>query len=178
MTSSGSSTATVSPGQTATYKVSVVPLGGFSQTVALSCSGAPAQSSCSVSPSTIALNGTASAPATVTVTTAGNSAALKLPINGPPAGMFGLWLALSSTLGLATLLGLVGSRGQRSPRLLYRLAFLSLLSIGTAMPGCGSGSGGGGGGTLAANYNLTVTGNFTSGSTTLTHTAKLTLVVQ
>lgn len=46
-------TVTVSPGQTASYKVSVAPGGGFNQTVKLSCSGAPVQSSCSVSPSAV-----------------------------------------------------------------------------------------------------------------------------
>ena len=46
-------TATVSPGQSASYKVSVAPGGGFNQTVKLSCSGAPPQSTCSVSPSSL-----------------------------------------------------------------------------------------------------------------------------
>jgi hypothetical protein len=44
--------------------------------------------------------------------------------------------------------------------------------------GGGSSSSGGSGGTPAGSYNLAVTGTFTSGSTTLSHTTKLTLVVQ
>jgi hypothetical protein len=50
---SSSSTATVAPGQAAKYTVAVAPGGGFNQTVTLTCSGAPAQSTCSVSPSSV-----------------------------------------------------------------------------------------------------------------------------
>jgi hypothetical protein len=172
-------TATVSPGQTASYKITVAPGGGFNQTVTLSCSGAPPQSTCSVSPSSVTLSGSAST-ATVNVITAGSSAGLTQPISGPPAGiMFGSWLALAGTLGLAMLTSLAGCRRGRRPRLVYGLAFLFLLSIGVTMPACGGGSANGGGsGTQAGTYNLTVAGSFTSGSTTLTHTTRLTLVVQ
>ena len=117
----------------------------------------------------------------MTVTTAGTSVGLTQPISGPPAGsMFRSWLALSGALGLAMLGSLAGWRRERRPRLLYGLAFLCLLSLGVTMPACGGGSSGnsGGGGTQAGIYNLTVTGSFTSGSTTLTHSTQLTLVVK
>jgi len=172
-------TATVSPGQAASYKVAVAPDGGFNQTVTLSCSGAPPQSTCTVSPSSVKPSGSA-VTATVTVTTAGSSAGLTQPITGPGGNIFEWWLALSGTLGLAMLASLAGWRRERRPTLLYGLAFLCLLSIGVTMSACGGGSSGngGGGGTQAGTYNLTVTGSFTSGSTTLTHNTKLTLIVQ
>ncbi len=44
---SGSSTATVSPGGTATYAIAVAPAGGFKQTVSFTCIGAPAGFTCS-----------------------------------------------------------------------------------------------------------------------------------
>jgi hypothetical protein len=44
MAPSSSSSATVSPGQTASYTIAVVPDGGFSQTVLFGCSGAPSGS--------------------------------------------------------------------------------------------------------------------------------------
>jgi hypothetical protein len=56
---SSSSTQTVIPGSTATYTLAVNPVAGFNQTVALSCSGAPTGSTCSLSPSSIALSGSA-----------------------------------------------------------------------------------------------------------------------
>ena len=173
------SSATVSPGQSASYKVSVAPDGGFDQTVTLSCSGAPAQSTCSVSPSLVKLSGS-TATATVTVTTAGSSAGLTQPINGPGGNLFRSGSALSGTLVLAMLVSLAGWRRERPQRLLYGLALLCLLSIGITMSACGGGgsSSGGGGGTQAGTYNLTVTGTFNSGSTNLTHKTNLTLVVQ
>lgn len=172
-------TATVSPGQSASYKVAVAPGGGFNQTVTLSCSGAPAQSTCSVSPSSVKLSGSA-ATATVTVTTAGSSAGLTLPIDSPPTtSMFASLLASSTTLGLGMLVSLAGWRREHHPRLLCGLAFLCLLSVGLTMSACGGGSSGnsGGGGTQAGTYNLTVTGTFTSSSTKLAHNMNLTLVV-
>lgn len=180
MAPSGSSTATVTPGQTASYTVAVSPGGGFSQTLAFSCSGAPAQATCSLSPSSLALNGSAARSVTVTVTTAGSSASLADPYGLPPAtSTLALWLAFSGLPGLA-LVGIWGSWSKkRRGCVLYGLALLCMLSIGITMSACGSSSSGntGGGGTPSGTYGLTVTGTFTSGSTTLTHATKLTLVV-
>ncbi len=179
---SSSSTTSVSPGQTANYKVVVTPDGGFNQTVTLSCSGAPAQSTCSVSPGSITLNGSA-ATATVAVTTAGGAAGLTQSGNGTGAdGTFGAWLSLSGVLGLTMLVSLAGWSRKRGPQWAYSLAVLCLLSLGATMLACGgggSGSGGNGGsGKQAGNYNLTVTGTFTHGSTVLAHKTNLMLVVQ
>jgi hypothetical protein len=174
------SSATVSPGQSASYKVSVAPDGGFNQTVTLSCSGAPAQSTCSVSPSLVKLSGSA-ATTSVTVTTAGGSAGLTQPINGPGEDVRRSLVALSGALGLAMMSSLGHWRRELCPRLLSGLAVLCLLSLGVTMSACGGGGGsgsGGGGGTQAGTYSLTVTGTFNSGSTNLTHKTNLTLVVQ
>ena len=180
MAPSGQTTATVTPGQSASYTISIASGGGFKQTVTLSCSGAPAQSTCSVSPSSIALGGTSATAATVTVITAA-SAALTPPIGGPSfVHPLGLWMVFSGMLGLALLLGIMPQRRKWRPQLFYGVTLLWLLSIGVTMTACSSGGnrGGGGGGTPAGTYGLTVTGTFTSGSVTLTHNTKLTLVVQ
>ncbi len=97
LAASGQTTATVTPGQTATYMISVAPGGGFKQTVTLSCSGAPAGATCSVSPSSIALGSSAST-VTVSVITAGSSAALTRPFGRPPYGGATQWLAMSGTM--------------------------------------------------------------------------------
>ncbi|MFY9529804.1 MAG: S8 family serine peptidase [Candidatus Acidiferrales bacterium] len=68
--SANPSSTTINAGQSATYTLSVKPNGGFNQTVTWSCSGAPAGSACTVSPSSVKLDGTNAATATVTVTTA------------------------------------------------------------------------------------------------------------
>jgi hypothetical protein len=60
------------------------------------------------------------------------------------------------------------------------VGFAALVTLGLTLTSCGGGSGSGGGGTnpQAGTYTINVTGNFTTGSTTLTHAAKLTLVVR
>jgi FG-GAP-like repeat len=179
MAPSGSPTATVSPGQTANYTVAVAPAGGFKQTVSLSCSGAPAGSTCSV-PSSVTLDGSSSTPVTVTVTTATTSGSLIGPSRLWPAGMrLAMWLGFCG-LPLVVLGASKAGRGHRR-RALYALAFACLFSLGIASSACGGGNGGGGnggGGVAAGTYNLTVTGSFTSGSSSLKHAANLTLVVQ
>jgi Bacterial Ig-like domain (group 3)/FG-GAP-like repeat len=172
-----SSTASVMRGQAATYTVVVSPLGGFNQTVSLSCSGAPTQSTCSLSPNSVTLNGSAPASVTVTVTTVGNSALLAPP--GAFPNIRGALLLCTALFGLPGLLVLRSSTARVSKR---RSRFVSLTGVcvvllGLLPLGCG-GNGGHGGGTPPATYNLSLTGTFTSGSTTLTHNAKLTLVVE
>src|SRR3989442_9926301 len=65
--------ATINAGQPATFTVTATPSGSFTQTVTWSCSGAPPNSTCAVSPSSVQLDGTNPANATVTVTTTARS---------------------------------------------------------------------------------------------------------
>jgi len=170
---------TVTPGQAGNYTVTVSPVNGFSQKVGLSCSGAPPQSTCTISPSSVTLNGSSNATANVAVVTAGASAGLVHPSLYPLAGnRVALWLALPGLSGLVLMVGSgVRSRKQRG-RLLYGLVLICLLSVATTWSACGGGSGSSGsGGTPAGTYTVTVTGTYTSGSATLTHSTKLTLVV-
>jgi len=181
VTASSSSTQTVTPGQVANYSVTVSPLSGFNQTVSFSCSGAPAQSTCSVSPASVKLDGSNPAPVAVAVTTAGNSARLAHPAGFQSIGArAALWFALFGVSGLV-LLGGSGSRSRRQRSLFNVLACLCLFSLAVTFSACGGGGAGTGSGvtgTPAGSYNLTVTGTFTAGSANLAHTAKLTLVVQ
>ena len=185
---SGSATASVAPGQTANYTIAITPYGGFNQTVTLSCSGAPAQSACSLSSSSVALNGSTPASVTVTVTTAASTASLAHPAGFAPAnGTLAVWLAFCGLPGLV-LLGSDGRSRKRHGRLLYGLALLFLISLVIMFSSCGGSTGTGSGtsssspppatATPAGSYDVTVTGTFKTGSTTLTHAAQLTLVVQ
>ena len=175
---SSSSTATVVPGQSAKYTVSVAPGGGFDKTVTLACNGAPAQSTCSLSPGSVTLNGVASVPVTVTVATAGTSASLVHPSGLPSAGnRLALWLAFSGLPGLVPL----GSRPRKGQgRVLYAVALLCVFFMVTTWSACGGSSsmGSGGSATPAGTYNVTVVGTFSSGPANLVHSTKLTLVVQ
>jgi len=179
LAASSQTSVTVTPGQTANYTVNVVPGAGFNQTVSLTCSGAPAQSTCTVSPSSVPLNGKP-ALTTVSVITTANTMGLTQPMDARPmSGTFSLWLKPSGILGLCVLATLRGRGRARNLQLVCGVALVCLLSIGITMSACGGGgSSSGDGGTQAGTYNLTVTGTFTSGSTNLTHKTNLTLVVQ
>jgi hypothetical protein len=182
MTPGSAASATVTAGQTASYSIAVAPAGGFAASVALSCSGGPAGSACAVSPSTIALSGAAAQTAMVTVTTPAH--AWLLPFRGSWPGdaryrQTPMILAMAAML----LLMVVASQFLRREQNLVWIrvfGFAALVTLGLTLTSCGGGSGSGGGGTnpQAGTYTVTVTGNFTSGSTALTHAAKLTLVVQ
>jgi hypothetical protein len=180
MAPTSSASATVSPGQSTTYNLTVAPGGGFNQTVTLSCTGAPDLGTCSVSPASVTLSGTSSSTATVTVTTTASTTGLMQPIGMPPNGgalrsaaflaMFGLML-----LSIQTSWRRITGR----QRVTCGFAFLMPIAL-VAIPGCSGSSSNshGTGGTPAGSYNLTVTGTFSSPATTLTHATKLTLVVQ
>jgi Bacterial Ig-like domain (group 3)/FG-GAP-like repeat len=164
-TPSGSSSATVSPGQAASYSVSFTPGTAQSQTVLLSCSGAPATATCTISPNSIVLSGTVQGSATVEVQTASTGTASALP--STPAAHFGESSLPSSSspqrwlgVGLGLMILVVACRETRR-----RAAFAGVLLAGLLLAGCG-GSGGSSGpvGTQPGTYTVIVTaqsGNFT-----------------
>jgi hypothetical protein len=193
--SGSSSTQTVSAGQTASYSLALSGTPEFSNSVSLTCSGAPALATCTVSPSAVLLNGTNVFNATVNVTTTAGS--MEVPGSRPrgpasriPAMQIVYWLLALAMLGWLTLrrgkrLGLLADgpsqtayalRGTRLATALFLLIALGMMAI----PSCGGGGGGGTGGspgTPAGTYTLGVTATFASASTTLTHDVKLTLTV-
>src|SRR5215471_1973217 len=169
-TSPGS--ATIRAGQSATFTFTVLPLGGFNQTVNFSCSGLPAESQCTFAPASVTPNG---GPATsvLTITTTAASAVLGAPpvpknnlplvasLSGAMLGM--LWIACSPR-----------TRGRVRSRLLLLAGALCLL---VSLTSCGGGGGGGGGhhdpGTPPGTSSVTVTA--TSGSNS--HPSTVTLNV-
>jgi hypothetical protein len=171
--------ATVSPGQTATYSLALAPGGGFAQSVGLTCSGGPAMSTCSVSPSSITLNGTASQTATVSVATSGQGVS---PIPSDFGGNIRrqMPLILVQAMTLFVFLIWMASRQWRW-RYSSILALVALLCVAMSLSSCGGGSTGTSNANSASQsgtYTITVTGNFTSGAANLKHTTKFTLVVQ
>jgi hypothetical protein len=185
---SGSSTsASVSPGQPASYTLSVEGLGGLDQAVNFTCTGAPSEASCTVSPNSVTLNGSAAINVTVTVDTTAPSGVALQPRLVPPLvlGQPEAWLLCGMLLLMAA--SLVWAIARRPDPEIGRLR-VGLLTLGAlllltlAVAACG-----GGGTSLAplsnpgtpeGTYTLTVTGTCPLGSTTLSHSVNLTLQVQ
>jgi YVTN family beta-propeller protein len=67
------SSQTIPIAHTAPFTLTLAPVSGFTGTVSLGCSGGPATSTCSISPSSLTLNGTSSATAKVSISFSRNS---------------------------------------------------------------------------------------------------------
>jgi hypothetical protein len=161
---------TVTPGSTSgnTGTVSVVGTNGFSGTANLTCSvttamiGVNDMPTCSLSPTSVTISGTAAQTSTLTAgTTATTSSENRL---------HKLFWPTTSGVSLALMLFLILPRRRRS--WLAMVAVLVLFAVAglTACSGSGGGGGGGGGnsGTTVGTYTITVTGSANSGAGTAT----------
>ncbi len=175
----GSTSATVTAGQTAKYNLQLSPLGGFAGSTTLACSAAaPVLATCTVTPATLTVSGTSPVSFQVSVTTTGRSSV-------PPGVFRSPWqhlpqrLIFSETFLLLLLLatsGLFTARRSRTARPWIGAAIL-LISVATLLTAC-SGSGSSRApvsvGTSVGTYTFTVTGMQAGSSRFL----DLTLVVQ
>jgi hypothetical protein len=162
-------TATINAGQTATYHLQLTPA-AFNGTASVTCSGAPAASTCSVSPASVILSGNTEVPLVVSVATTAHSAAV------PWTTRFRLepmrWIPVVTLTML--LIIIVGFRARMGHHL--RPAHLLMGSLLIVCAGCNSGTSLRKPemvGTKAGTYTITVTA--TSGS--VQTTAPLTLTV-
>jgi hypothetical protein len=173
---------TVVPGQSAIYTVDLAPLNGFTQSVSLSCSGAPALAKCAVSPSSMTLDGATTVQAKVTATTTPpTSGFLKSPFSRQDGNRLARLAGLAGLAGLAALVIIPGKSRVRHARRLCGLIFcLCLLASVATMSSCGVGGGNTDPpGTAAGTYPLTVTGTFKSGTgAVFTEKVSFNLVVQ
>ena len=171
----GSTSMLVTAGQTATFSLQVNPLGGFTGSVSLACSGAPTQATCTVSPASAEVNTASAAAFTVAVTTTARAVAVAAAMDNPlppipqqPAPM----TALASAVALG---GLTRVRRSKPVRLLGALGVL--LACLSLLNACGAGGSSTApalpGGTPAGTYTLTVTAT----SSGVSHAMNLTMTV-
>lgn len=174
LTPNGATSATVASGTSATYPLLLTSSNGISGSVALACSGAPANSICTVNPATANLGGTSTL--SVTVQTGQTTAELARPRSPFDPRHTSPVLAVFA-LPLAWVL-----RRRRMPRLLLAAVVMVALTSGlTLLTGCGSerlipnqgGPGGSSNPTPTGTYNLTVSASAAG----LTRSVNLTLVV-
>jgi hypothetical protein len=174
--STGSATtATVAPGQTATFQTTLTP-GGVQGTVSLSCAGAPALATCQISPGAASLDGVTPVNVTISVQTTAPSAIAHWRPRAPwslgnlPAPAGSVMLLVFAWLVCV----MAGGFRKRAGWWLAPLVLAGALSVG-----CGGGGQVGSApppsqpGTAAGTYTLTVTAS----SQAISHTISLTLTV-
>lgn len=132
---SDGSSATLSAGQAAQFTISLTSGTAQSQTISLTCSDPAPLSSCTLSPNSLTVNGTASASVTVTVQTTG--AGSSLSILALPTAPF--WKRLQPSVQMEALLalallGLVVMRRGRRCTIPAALIALGLLQTACAGP--------------------------------------------
>jgi hypothetical protein len=190
MSAGAGTSVTVAAGKTASYSLSLSSSGGFSGSVALTCSGAPAGAVCDVLPSSVTLGGTTPVTAMVSITTTAGSQLFPSQKGNrcdPPLTIVRIFSLLLVIAGVSGLMRLWRGRHRRfAPSFATAFGVLVLITA-CLIAGCGgSGSATGSGpgstvpsatGTPAGSYTITVTATAGSGASVVSHTTKLTLVV-
>jgi len=173
--SAAPSSTTIAAGEDAKFTVSAAPSDGFHQIVTWSCTGAPAAATCTVSPSSVMLDGTNAANATVTLTTMAR--ALLPPVDNPRfAPPLLPWKVLSLCFGWL-LVSLMVCNFVRASRKRLWLSTSAVLVLASFCASCGTGtilSLPPAQGTPASTYTITVTGS----SNNLSHAASFKLTVK
>jgi hypothetical protein len=169
----GSTTQTVSSGQTASYSLMVVPAGGSSGTFSFQCGTLPSEAGCTFVPSMLPVGANATGTEEVQVTTSQTqSAATRSPaVAGSTARS---WQSPILVLGLL----LVPPVWRRRRRVLWALMAIFL---GIGVSSCSSSGGGSGGGSPSGTTTTTPAGTYsipvTINSNGVQHTVTLSLVV-
>jgi hypothetical protein len=157
--SAGSSSATVTAGQTGSFSMQIAPINGFNGLVSLSCSGAPPQAVCSVTPSSVTLNGVNSTNAVLTVQTSSTTSEAAAV---PPQYFSGDRLPPQGALAFACLLVFL-ALASRLANFRLRIAWMLPLAV-VILAFCGACGGSGSNSappnnfvpTPAGTYNVTV----------------------
>jgi hypothetical protein len=134
---------TINAGQQATFMVTAAPAHGFDQMVNWTCTGAPAAATCTVSPSSVTLDGSNPATATVTLTTKARGIVtppLVLPRQGPPMARWWTLAALFAWLAVFATICNLGRASRWRPGLAAAAGVLAVSLCTYACGGYGNGN--------------------------------------
>lgn len=159
--SGGSTSATITAGETAIFPLQVTPQNGFTGTVNFGCTNPPPKGTCTVSPPSVQITGSTPVSFSVSVGTTSNAVLIPPSLRPSPRPRFPAFLWWFAAL--LCFFFWRRSAGQNRRRLVPRfiLAFAVLL-----LASCGSKSSGnpGGNGTPPGTYTVTATGSVGSGA--------------
>jgi hypothetical protein len=186
--SANPSNATIQPGSSAAFTITLTPINGYNGTVTLACGQLPAGVTCAFSTGTLTPANNQVATSTLTIkTTSASSASLSGSPVAPRGPAFPELLACITGMGLFGFV-LMEDKNRKRSRWAIVLGVVTLIMI-LGLVGCGGGTsssnnnnnGGGGAGTPAGSYAVHVTANGTAGSNggnTGAHNLNLTVTVQ
>jgi hypothetical protein len=160
-------TQTVAAGSPASYSLAVTPLGGFTGTISLSCSGLPSLASCNAQNVTVS---SGSASQTITITTAAPTTAMSVERR---LGFSGYTLLAGCTLCFGWM-----RRTFRISSHFLLLFLILVLPLALCVSGCGSGTSTKNSGTPSGTSAITITATFVQNGVTASHAATGTLIVQ
>ena len=147
-----------------TFNATMTPLGGFSQSVAFTCTGAPAGTTCTVATPITATDGKTAQSVMVTVTrTTGGLLLPSPPVRTPPIS---IWQIVPLILASLLLFLLTKTKGVR-----VRVGLATAVLLLMILAGCG------GGGHPPISGTLTLTGTSTGSAGTESHSATVAITV-
>ena len=132
------SSETISAGQSTNFTISVAPSGGFNRSVTWTCTGAPVESSCTVSPTSTLLDGSSNTNVTVSIVTTAktSSAGIAVPWETPP--IFNWMTSFLVVVGLMTLIR--DSAKQATPDRRLKLGYGGAMLLALFCVACGGGT--------------------------------------
>jgi arabinogalactan endo-1,4-beta-galactosidase len=136
---------TISSGASGNISLTVTPVGGYSGTVAMSCSTALPGVTCTFTPASYTLDGSNTVQTgSVAIAASSTVAAMRMQPDSRAAQVVEAAVFLLPSSALVFLIHLKRRRVMRNPRMHALLVVLALLSVAVGLSACGASSGNGG----------------------------------